>query len=213
MQLDCLFKFVKIYNNKKHLYSALLVLYETNPPMTIESPQRRVSNAKSMPTTCIMMYRTHYVDHCTTFYLDQGSVSIWRYRLTSIGIPMLKITRSHDRLIFNMGIPIHRKDGLYIDTGAWIFHLDYTCWDREACKYMHGRVDAHVLLYSIYLWSRYVFIVVKLTLWVLMANIFISKIKGHFRWWPRTFSWANDHFNRSWMMVSWKPSEQKYWLD
>ena len=30
---------------------------------------------------------------------------------------MLKIRRSHDRLIFNMGIPIPGKDGLYIETG------------------------------------------------------------------------------------------------
>ena len=30
---------------------------------------------------------------------------------------MLNIRRSHDRLIFNMGIPIPRKDALYIETG------------------------------------------------------------------------------------------------
>ena len=33
--------------------------------------------------------------------------------------PMLKIRRSHDRLIFNMGITIPRKDGLYIEMGPW----------------------------------------------------------------------------------------------
>ena len=32
-------------------------------------------------------------------------------------IPMLKIKQSCDRLIFNMGIPIPRKAGLYIETG------------------------------------------------------------------------------------------------
>ena len=31
---------------------------------------------------------------------------------------MLKIRRSRDRLIFNMGIPIPRKDSLYIETGS-----------------------------------------------------------------------------------------------
>ena len=31
--------------------------------------------------------------------------------------PMLKVRLSHDRLIFNMGIHKHGKDGLYIDTG------------------------------------------------------------------------------------------------
>ena len=40
---------------------------------------------------------------------------------------MLKIRWSHDRLIFNMGIPIPGKDGLYIEMGPWttqykIFH-------------------------------------------------------------------------------------------
>ena len=35
--------------------------------------------------------------------------------VTGIGIPMLKIRRSRDRLIFNMGIPIPGKDGLYIE--------------------------------------------------------------------------------------------------
>ena len=32
---------------------------------------------------------------------------------------MLKIRRSHDRLIFHMGIAIRGKDGLYIETGPW----------------------------------------------------------------------------------------------
>ena len=40
-----------------------------------------------------------------------------RSRLTSIGIPTLKIRRSHHHLIFNMGIHIPVKDGLYIETG------------------------------------------------------------------------------------------------
>ena len=48
---------------------------------------------------------------------NPGAVSIKGCRLTSIGIPVLKIRRSCDRLIFNMGIPIPGKDGLYIETG------------------------------------------------------------------------------------------------
>ena len=36
-----------------------------------------------------------------------------------IGIPMLKIRRSRDRLIFNMEIPIPGKDGLYIEMEPW----------------------------------------------------------------------------------------------
>ena len=48
---------------------------------------------------------------------DLGTVSIERCRLTSIVIPMLKTRRSRNRLIFNMGIPIPGKDGLYIEIG------------------------------------------------------------------------------------------------
>ena len=34
---------------------------------------------------------------------------------------MLKIRRSRDHLIFNMGIPIPGKDGLYIETGPGVW--------------------------------------------------------------------------------------------
>ena len=34
---------------------------------------------------------------------------------------MLKIRRSRDRLIFNMGIPIPGKDGLYNEMGAQLY--------------------------------------------------------------------------------------------
>ena len=56
----------------------------------------------------------------TVFILrrDPGAVSIkWRH-LTSILSPILKVRRSHDRLILNMIIPIPGKDGLHIETGA-----------------------------------------------------------------------------------------------
>ena len=47
---------------------------------------------------------------------DQGPVSIWRPSFPGMGIPMLKIRRSQDRLIFNMGIPILVRLHLYIET-------------------------------------------------------------------------------------------------
>ena len=37
---------------------------------------------------------------------------------------MLKIRRSHDRLIFNMGIHIPGKGGLYIESGPSLFDTD-----------------------------------------------------------------------------------------
>ena len=47
----------------------------------------------------------------------QGAVSIRKTVLPGVGIPMLKIRRPNGRLIFNMGIPIPGKDGLYIEMG------------------------------------------------------------------------------------------------
>ena len=41
--------------------------------------------------------------------------------------PMLKIRRSHDRLIFNMRIPIPGKDSLYIETGPRIPLTTWLC--------------------------------------------------------------------------------------
>ena len=51
------------------------------------------------------------------------------------GITMLKIRRSRDRLIFNMGIPIPGKDGLYIETGPWTFWHHMTCGDDTCLHY------------------------------------------------------------------------------
>ena len=49
--------------------------------------------------------------------------------------PMLKIRRSCDRLIFNMGIPIPGKDGLYIETGSWSLFTLFTTWqDHTHCN-------------------------------------------------------------------------------
>ena len=50
---------------------------------------------------------------------SQGAVSIRKTVLPGMAIPMLKIRRPNGRLIFNMGIPIPGKDGLYIETGPW----------------------------------------------------------------------------------------------
>ena len=48
-----------------------------------------------------------------------GAVSVWRVSFPGMGIPMLKIRRSWDRLIFNMRIPILVRRHLYIET-AWM---------------------------------------------------------------------------------------------
>ena len=53
--------------------------------------------------------------HCTIHFwrLFQYKVAV------RLGIPMLTIRWSHDRLIFNVEIHIPGKDGLYIKTGPW----------------------------------------------------------------------------------------------
>ena len=48
---------------------------------------------------------------------SQGAVSIRKTVLLGMVIPMLKIRRPTDRLIFNMGIPIPGKTVFYIETG------------------------------------------------------------------------------------------------
>ena len=47
-----------------------------------------------------------------------GVVSIESYRLTNIGIPMLKIRRYNDRLTFNMGIALPRKTVFILRRGS-----------------------------------------------------------------------------------------------
>ena len=56
--------------------------------------------------------------------INQGAVSIRKTVLPGMAIPMLKIRRPNGRLIYNMGIPIPGKDGLYIETGPWVHSLD-----------------------------------------------------------------------------------------
>ena len=69
---------------------------------------------------------------------SEDRLSIWRCRLTSIGIPILKIRRSRDRLIFNMAIPVPGKDGLYTETGprypsSFRHQVRYSAHDGPHC--------------------------------------------------------------------------------
>ena len=58
---------------------------------------------------------------------DLGAVSVKRCILTSKGISMWKIRQPRDRLIFNMGIPIPEKDGLYIESEPCV-HFSWDEW-------------------------------------------------------------------------------------
>ena len=65
-----------------------------------------------------------------------GAVSIWRCRLASIGITMLKIRRSGDRLIFNMGIPYLERLSLYWDGALRSLCIADDCNTDADC--LHG---------------------------------------------------------------------------
>ena len=74
----------------------------------------------SVPANCLPPFCGIHGDG---HFRDQGPVCIKICRLTSIRISMIKIRQSHDRLIFIMGILIHRKDCVYIETGPALGRL------------------------------------------------------------------------------------------
>ena len=97
-----------------------------------------VSNAESISLSwrhydpVIMNYQWNRQNSFVQFIKEQGFFSIQRCRLTGIGIPiinMIKITRSHDRLIFMMEIPLPGNTPLYWDgvlcewayEGRWLY--------------------------------------------------------------------------------------------
>ena len=126
----------------------------------------------------------------TVFILKQSQ------GLTSIAIPVLKIRRSRDHPIFNMGIPIPGKDGLYIETKprmqlymkysfpvlyvrdrdqCWCWPLSYsTAWHQEAIRHSRHMFSAFIAWSSIHIQSK------------LDATIHDNVIKWkHFpRYWP-----------------------------
>ena len=56
-----------------------------------------------------------------------------------MGIPMLKIRRSYDHLIFNKGIPIPARRHLHIEMASWIISLEHT---------VHVIIEIHVITES-----------------------------------------------------------------
>ena len=78
-------------------------------------------------------------------------VSIWRCRLTSVGIPMLKIRWSWHCLIFKVVTPIPAKDSFYFETGPWFLHpitQDNACHGQHTipinpCPFLHSHDCMH----------------------------------------------------------------------
>ena len=75
----------------------------------------------------------HWLRPCSAIYIKHGS---WSYQ--RIGIPMLKIRWSRDRLIFNMGIPIPIRRHLYIEMAH--------CWQQHPPPNVHF-LSAHLMKY------------------------------------------------------------------
>ena len=66
-----------------------------------------------------------------------GAVSIRKTVLPGMAIPMLKIRRPTDRLIFNMGIPIPAKTVFYIETGPWSLWGEFELGSNQSkCSFM-----------------------------------------------------------------------------
>ena len=76
--------------------------------------------------------------------VELGAVSISRCRLTSIGTPKLKIRRSRDRLIFNLGIPI-----LILRWGPGDNSLSGPIMAQFSDVYMHHQASTCELLINI----------------------------------------------------------------
>ena len=71
---------------------------------------------------------------------------------------MLKVRRSRDRLLCNMGILITGKDGRYIEMGAWTFSsgaiglaMTEVQMDRERKKYLMTRLHWYVTQNILYI--------------------------------------------------------------
>ena len=89
-------------------------------------------------------------------HIIYGGISIQRFRLISIGIPVLKIRRFRDRLIFNMGIPIPEKDGFYIETGPCFLLLSAmrnSAAFPHVSQYVSDDSPLEVALYNLAPWS------------------------------------------------------------
>ena len=85
------------------------------------------------------MMNSNYNVHTKPLFKDLGDALIWKYRLASVGITIIKIRRYHDDLFFIMEIKDLERPSLYWD-GAMgvmmvqhIFHLQcMTLWHRFA---------------------------------------------------------------------------------
>ena len=99
------------------------------------------SFTKSLFVICLAYIISQFLDCWLLWfvYLDApGPVSIWRPSFPGMWSPMLKIRRSRDRLIFNMGIPIQIRRYLNIEAAPWLFHWHVGNWRFASVQVKSG---------------------------------------------------------------------------
>ena len=109
-------QFFSIYHDCEYWSVNQLVLkINTKWTNNVYSNEKRLISPYNLQSA-VIIYRLRYWNRNIPGSLGggiQGAVSIQRYRLTSIGISMLKIRRSHVCLIFNMGSQTWERRSLY----------------------------------------------------------------------------------------------------
>ena len=126
-----------------------------------------------------------------------GPVSIYRLCFPGMGIPMLKIRRLWDRLLFNMGIPMLVRQYLCIETATW--------WRKELDKIELILLEYPVLRIEDYGWLEYnQFAMVEIVAISLIFNLYhenagyciVFSLLLHFlhKVWKPTKSGIRTHF-------------------
>ena len=92
--------------------------------------------------------------------------------LASIGIPMLKIRRSHDRLIFNMGIPIPGKDGRHIEMGPSNLESTSMSWPHYVFSKCVSSLLPHMC--QLILFKQYLYQIINYTHDAINWNNFVE---------------------------------------
>ena len=133
----------KVYQMAIH--SILLQMVFKNPlfspkqAIAFDTDKLRVSLKLQLKWHTIYAAHVHHCLFCLrgSCFAPRGPVSIWRPTFPGMGIPMLKMRRSGDRLIFNMGIHIPVRRNLYIETGLRFLLPGSSCPNRPSVRQSH----------------------------------------------------------------------------
>ena len=101
------------------------LIYESlNPYLTIQERRHRIiRNIVNVTLTASSLFHPSYQ--------WSGTLLNIKTVVPDMGIRMLKIRRSWDRLIFNMGIPLSVRRHIYIETASWWSNFHGECHFRR----------------------------------------------------------------------------------